>query len=122
MFYRSPALHKNKGFIRKRTTGLQVSHASYVEPLMKFFHDSIDFERVMEINKQDLVLADDYSVYHVFSCLKSGNDSTGTLPLVDMQTSLSKNFNVKFSYKEIKLAMIRQFPITSSHKVENLRY
>ena len=89
---------------------------------MKFFHDSIDFERVMEINKQDLVLSDDYSVYHVFNILKSGNESVLTLPLVDMQTALSKNFNVKFRYKEIKLAFIRQFPITSSNKVENLRY
>jgi hypothetical protein len=34
-----------------------------MEPLMKFFHDSIDFERVMEINKQELILQDDYSVY-----------------------------------------------------------
>ena len=74
---------------------------------MKFFHDSIDFERVMEINKQDLILSDDYSVFHVFNVLKSGNNSTGVLALVDMQTSLSKSFNVKFSYKEIKLALIR---------------
>ena len=47
-FYRPPAL--NKGVIRKNT-GLQKSHVPYMEPLMKFFHDSIDFERVMEINK-----------------------------------------------------------------------
>ena len=63
MFYRSPALSTNKGFIRKRTAGLQVNHAAYIEPLMKFFHDSIDFERVMEINKQELILQDDFSVF-----------------------------------------------------------
>lgn len=54
-FYRSPALSTNKGLIRKNTS-LQRSHVPYVEPLMKFFHDSIDFERVMEINKQELIL------------------------------------------------------------------
>ena len=45
-----------------------------------------------------------------------------TLPQVDLQTQLSKNFNVKFSYKEIKLALMRQFPISSSHRVEQMRY
>lgn len=44
------------------------------------------------------------------------------LALVDMQTNLSKCFNVKFSYKEIKLALIRQFPISVSARVENMRY
>jgi len=44
------------------------------------------------------------------------------LPMVDLQTTLGKQFNVKFSYKEIKLAMMRQFPISSSHRVEQMRY
>jgi len=51
MFYKSPGLSSVKGFIRKRIDGLQKPHAAYIEPLMKFFHDSIDFERVLEINK-----------------------------------------------------------------------
>jgi hypothetical protein len=61
-FYRPPALSNVKGFIRKNQ-GLQRPHVPYMEPLMKFFHDSIDFERVMEINKQELILQDDYSIY-----------------------------------------------------------
>ena len=67
-FYRSPALSNTKGFIRKNM-GLQRPHVPYIEPLMKFFHDSIDFERVMEINKQELILQDDYSIYQIFNIM-----------------------------------------------------
>lgn len=86
MFYRSPALSATKGLIRKRVTGLQKNHVAYIEPLMKFFHDSIDFERVMEINKQELVLLDDFSVFTVFNILKGkGSDNSSlTLPQVDL--------------------------------------
>lgn len=89
---------------------------------MKFFHDSIDFERVLEINKQELILSDDFSVFQIFNVLKGTNENSLNLPMVDLQTQLSKNFNVKFSYKEIKLALMRQFPISSSHRVEQMRY
>jgi hypothetical protein len=78
-----------------------------MEPLMKFFHDSIDFERVMEINKQELILQDDYSIYAIFNMLSGKEQAALNLPLVELQTNLSKLFNVKFSYKEIKLALIR---------------
>lgn len=44
------------------------------------------------------------------------------LPQVELQTQLSKYFNVKFSYKEIKLALMRQFPISTTHRVEQMRY
>ena len=37
--------------------------------LMKFFHDCIDFERSIEINKQELVLKEDYSIYNVYKAL-----------------------------------------------------
>lgn len=122
MFYRKPALSSTKGFIRKNPD-LQRPHVPYIEPLMKFFHDSIDFERVMEINKQELILQDDYSIFQVFNML-TGSDkkSNLNLALLDLQTSLSKFFNVKFSYKEIKLALIRQFPISASGRVEQMRY
>ena len=87
--------------------GLQRPHVPYIEPLMKFFHDSIDFERVMEINKQELILQDDYSIYQIFNIMSGKEQASLNLPLVDLQTTLSKMFNVKFSYKEIKLALIR---------------
>lgn len=118
-FYRPPAL--TKGLIRKNQ-GLQRPHVPYMEPLMKFFHDSIDFERVMEINKQELILQDDYSIYQIFNMLAGKEESCLNLPMVDLQTNLSKLFNVKFSYKEIKLALIRQFPISAAGRVEQMRY
>ena len=127
MLYKSPGLSKTKGFIRKRATGLQANHAAYIEPLMKFFHDSIDFERVMEINKQELILLDDFSIFQTFNILSGGKKSAQnkqnlSLALVDLQTNLSKYFNIKFSYKEIKLALIRQFPISAAGRIEQMRY
>jgi|TARA_B110000305_G_C19037469_1_gene446592 hypothetical protein len=57
-----------------------------MEPLMKFFHDSIDFERVMEINKQELILQDDYSIYHIFNILSGSikGQAVLNLPMVDL--------------------------------------
>lgn len=53
----------------------------------------------------------------------SGKESGSlNLPLVELQTNLSKLFNVKFSYKEIKLGLIRQFPISAAQRVEQMRY
>jgi len=53
---------------------------------MKFFHDSIDFERVMEINKQELILQDDYSIYHIFNILSGSikGQAVLNLPMVDL--------------------------------------
>jgi len=41
----------------------------YNKPLMLFFHNCIDFERRNEINKQELVLQEDFSIYNVFKAL-----------------------------------------------------
>ena len=49
---------------------------------MKFFHDSIDFERVMEINKQELILTDDYSIYQIFNIM-AGKEGAINMPLVE---------------------------------------
>jgi hypothetical protein len=35
----------------KGMTSDEMKHKLYVQPLMRFFHDCIDFERTMEINK-----------------------------------------------------------------------
>ena len=76
----------------------------------------------MEINKQELILQDDYSIYQIFNIMSGKEQASLNLPLVDLQTTLSKMFNVKFSYKEIKLALIRQFPISAASRVEQMRY
>lgn len=76
---------------------------------MRFFHDSIDFERTMEINKQELVLQEDYSIYNVFKAIAGPGKQF--LPLPDLHQRLQKTFNVHHSYKEVKMAIMRQFPI-----------
>lgn len=94
-----------------------------MEPLVKFFHDSVDFERIMEINRQELILQDDFSIYQLFTMLTDdGKGAKNGLSLVNFQTNLNKFFNVKFSYKDIKLALIRQFPISYAGRIENMRY
>ena len=63
-------------------TSEQVKHKLYVQPLMRFFHDCIDFERTLEINKQELVLCEDYSIYNVFKALAGPGKKY--LPLCDL--------------------------------------
>ena len=72
---------------------------------MKFFHDCIDFERTIEIDKQELVLQDDYSIYNVFKALVGPGKKF--LLLCDLQAILARTFNVHFSYEGMKLAMTR---------------
>ena len=86
-------------------TSSEMKHKLYVQPLMRFFHDSIDFERTMEINKQEIVLQEDYSIYNVFKALAGPGKKF--LPLPDMHQRLCKTFNVNYTYKEIKLAIMR---------------
>lgn len=72
---------------------------------MRFFHDSIDFERTMEINKQEVVLQEDYSIYNVFKALAGPGKKF--LPLPDLNSRLMKTFNVCHSYNDVKLAIMR---------------
>jgi len=72
---------------------------------MKFFHDCIDFERTIEIDKQELVLQEDYSIYNVFKALIGPGKKF--LLLCDLQAILGRNFNQHFSYTNMKLAMLR---------------
>ena len=72
---------KNKRNVHNLTSE-QMKHKLYVQPLMKFFHECIDFERTMEINKQELVLQEDYSIYNVFKSLAGPGKKF--LPLCDL--------------------------------------
>lgn len=87
---------------------------------MKFFHDCIDFERTIEIDKQELVLQEDYSIYNVFKALIGPGKKF--LLLCDLQAHLARHFNVRFSYKNMKVAMQRQFPLDAENRVEQMRY
>lgn len=90
-------------------TSDEMKHKLYVQPLMKFFHDCIDFERTMEINKQEVVLQEDYSIYNVFKALAGPGKKF--LPIGDLQAILTKIFNVSHSLRDTKLAVMRQFPL-----------
>ena len=72
---------KNKKNLQNMTSE-QMKHKLYVQPLMKFFNECIDFERTMEINKQELVLQEDYSIYNVFKSLAGPGKKF--LPLCDL--------------------------------------
>jgi hypothetical protein len=87
---------------------------------MKFFHDCIDFERTIEINKQELVLQEDFSIYSVFKALAGPGKKF--LLLCDLQQIMAKMFKVKLSYKDMKLAMLRQFPLDAENRAEQMRY
>ena len=76
---------------------------------MKFFHDCIDFERTMEINKQETVLQEDYSIYNVYKSLAGPGKKF--LPISDLHEILGKIFNVNYTARETKLAVMRQFPL-----------
>lgn len=65
---------------------------TYAKPLMQFFHACIDFERRLEINKQELVLAEDFSIYNVFKAL--AGPGRKFLALCDLQTIFAKHFEV----------------------------
>lgn len=98
----------------------EMKHKLYVQPLMRFFHDCIDFERTMEINKQDIVLQEDYSIYNVFKALAGPGKKF--LPLADLHEILGEIFNVKYSMKDTKLALMRQFPLDKECRIEQMTY
>lgn len=66
------------------------------------------------------MLQEDYSIYSVFKALAGPGKKF--LVLCDLQAMLSKIFNVRLSYKDMKLAILRQFPIDNVNRVEQMRY
>ena len=63
---------------------------------MQFFKDCIDFERTVEINKQELVLCADFSIYNIFKAL--AGPGRKFLALCDFQLILGKHFDCLVSY------------------------
>ena len=53
----------------------------------------------------------------------SGKDQPSTqLALVDLQTTLEKQFNLYYTYKQTKNALLRQFTVYAPLRVEKMRY
>ena len=61
-YYHKSPMSQEKGSEQKKIN-------QYNKPLMLFLHNCIDFERRNEINKQELVLQEDFSIYNVFKAL-----------------------------------------------------
>lgn len=57
---------------------------------MNFFQTCIDFERKNEINKQELVLCEDFSIYNVFKVL--AGPGRKFLALCDFHHILTSHF------------------------------
>jgi hypothetical protein len=64
--------------------------------LLNFFQKCISFERKNEINKQELVLCEDFSIYNVFKALAGPGHKF--LALCDLQLILAKHFEALFSH------------------------
>lgn len=92
-------------YYRKSPISQDKKHHYFTKPLMVFFQNCIDFERRNEINKQELVLSEDFSIYNIFKAL--AGPGRKFLALCDMQTILAKHFECAFPYKELKLAILR---------------
>jgi hypothetical protein len=73
---------------------------------MNFFQTCIDFERKNEINKQELVLCEDFSIYNVFKAL--AGPGRKFLALCDLHHILTSHFEVHSSYDDFCLAIFRQ--------------
>lgn len=82
-----------------------VRENTYVQPLMQFFHSCIDFERRNEINKQELVLAEDFSIYNVFKALSGPGKKF--LHLIDLHGILNRCFGIPYTFRDMKLALVR---------------
>ncbi len=82
-----------------------VRQNTYAKPLMQFFHSCIDFERRTEINKQELVLCEDFNIYNVFKALAGAGRTF--LALIDLHGILNRYFGVPYSYPDMKLAFVR---------------
>lgn len=73
---------------------------------MNFFQTCIDFERKNEINKQELVLCEEFSIYNVFKAL--AGPGRKFLALCDLHHILSQHFNFRKSYDDLCVAIFRQ--------------
>eukprot|EP00347_Sterkiella_histriomuscorum_P020366 403338084 len=85
--------------------------------LMKFFHDCVDFDRIIEIDKQELVLQQDYNIYLIYRLFTGGS---GNLSLQILKDLLGSHFDLTFNYEEIRQAISRQLPELG--KDQNIRY
>lgn len=79
---------------------------TYAKPLMEFFHNCIDAERRIEINKQELVLSEDFCIYSVFKAMSGPGRKF--LVLLDLYGILRDTFRLEYPFCELQTAVIRR--------------
>ena len=88
----------------------------YIIPLMRFFQDSIDLERALEIDRQECVLQADYEIYNLFKAMIGPNKQH--LELTDFRMILERHFSLNVSFEDLRLGIRRQFPLMDRSNVD----
>jgi hypothetical protein len=70
---------------------------------MKLFHDSVDYDRIIEIDKQELVLQPDYNPYLLYR-LFTGTTSN-YLTFESLSTLLSSHFEIQHSFLDLSVML-----------------
>lgn len=65
---------------------------------MKFFHECIDFDRIVEIDKQELVLQPDYNIYLIYRLFTGNQPHLSIQILKDLMVS---HFDLRFTFEEV---------------------
>lgn len=76
--------------------------------LMKLFHDSIDYDRIIEIDKQELVLQPDYNPFLLYRLFTGGQDQY--LSVSAFSQLLETHFGIAHSFLDISVMLQRQLP------------
>lgn len=73
--------------------------------LMKLFHDSIDYDRIIEIDKQELVLQPDYNPFLLYRLFTGGQDQY--LSVQAFSQLLETHFGIAHSFLDISVMLQR---------------
>jgi hypothetical protein len=76
--------------------------------LTKLFHDSIDYDRIIEIDKQELVLQQDYNPFLIYRLFTGGQQPYLTVD--GFSQLLETHFGIAHSFLDISVMLQRQLP------------
>ena len=71
--------------------------------LMKLFHDSVDYDRILEIDKQELALQADYNPYLLYR-LFTGTDSQ-YLTVDSFSKLLISHFEIQHNFVDVSIML-----------------
>lgn len=76
--------------------------------LTKLFHDSIDYDRIIEIDKQELVLQPDYNPFLIYRLFTGGAEPYLTIEA--LSRLLETHFGIAHSFLDVSVMLQRQLP------------